>query len=44
MAERSKARVCGRSATGIEDSNPAGGMEVCVVIVVFCEVEVSARG
>ena len=34
MAERSKAWVCGRSPTGIAGSNPAGGMDVCVVCVV----------
>ena len=31
VAERSKARVCGRSLAGIVGSNPTGGMEVCVV-------------
>ena len=31
MAERSKARVCGRSLAGVAGSNPAGGMDVCVV-------------
>jgi hypothetical protein len=31
---RSKAWVCGRSLTGIVGSNPAGGMDVCVVFVV----------
>jgi hypothetical protein len=34
MAVRSKAWVCGRSLTGIVGSNPAGGMDVCVVFVV----------
>ena len=29
MAERSKARVYGRSPTGIAGSNPAGVMDVC---------------
>ena len=29
--ERSKARVCGHSLAGIAGSNPAGGMDVCVV-------------
>ena len=28
VAERSKARVCGLSLTGIAGSNPAGGMNV----------------
>ena len=31
VAERCKARVCGRSLAGITGSNPAGGMDVCVV-------------
>ena len=31
VAERSKARVCGRSLSGIAGSNPAGGMDI------FCE-------
>ena len=35
MAERSKVRVCGRSLVGlVAGSNPAGGMDVCVVCVV----------
>jgi hypothetical protein len=34
MAVRSKAWVCGRSLAGIVGSNPAGGMDVCVVFVV----------
>jgi hypothetical protein len=33
-AERSKAKVFDRSLAGIAVSNPAGGMEVCVVCVV----------
>jgi hypothetical protein len=33
VAERSKARVCGRSPAGIAGSNLAGGMDVCVVCV-----------
>ena len=32
MAERSKARVCGRLLAGIAGSNPAGSMDVCVVL------------
>ena len=39
MAERSKARVCGCSLAGITGSNPAGGMDVCVLC---CQVETSA--
>ena len=31
VAERSKARVCDRSLAGVAGSNPAGGMDVCVV-------------
>jgi hypothetical protein len=31
VAERSKMRVCGRSLDGVEGSNPARGMHVCVV-------------
>ena len=31
MAERSKARACGRSLAGVAGSNPVGGMDVCVV-------------
>ena len=44
MAERSKASVCSRSPAGIASSNPAGGMDVCVLCVVCCQVEVSATG
>ena len=31
LCERSKVRVCGRSHAEIAGSNPAGGMDVCVV-------------
>ena len=31
MAVRSKAWVCGRSFAGIVGSNPAGGMDVCLL-------------
>jgi len=41
VAARSKAWVSGRSLDGILDSNPAGGMDVCVVC---CQIEVSASG
>jgi hypothetical protein len=34
VAARSKAQVCGRPLTGIVGSNPAEGMDVCVVFVV----------
>ena len=33
MAERSKARVRGRSLAGVAGSNHAGGMDVCVLCV-----------
>ena len=33
VAERSKARLYGRSLAGITGSNPASGMDVCVVCV-----------
>ena len=42
MAERSKAWVCSRTPAGIAGSNPAGGMDVCVLCV--CQVEVFATG
>ena len=35
MAERSKARVYGRSLAGIASSNPAGGMDGCPLSVLF---------
>ena len=43
VAARSKTWVCGRSPAEIVGSNPAGGMDVFVVIVGFCSVEVSAK-
>jgi hypothetical protein len=42
MAVRSKTYVYGRSPTAIVGSNPTGGMGVCCVCVVCCQVEVSA--
>ena len=33
VAARSKALVCGLSLAGIAGSNPAGGMDVCVLLV-----------
>jgi hypothetical protein len=33
VAARSKAWVCGRSLAGIADSNPARGMDVCLLCV-----------
>ena len=35
-------KVCGRPPAEIVGSNPTGGMDVCLVSVVFCQVEVSA--
>jgi hypothetical protein len=34
-AERSNARVCGGSVAGVAGSNPARGMNVCVVCVLY---------
>jgi hypothetical protein len=31
VASRSKARVCGRSLAGIAGSNPASGMDECLL-------------
>ena len=31
LAERSKARVCGHSPAEIAGSNPAGGIDVCLL-------------
>ena len=42
VAARSKALVCGRSLAEIVGSNPTGGMDMSVVSVVCCQVEVSA--
>ena len=42
VAARSKAQVCGRSPAEIVGSNPTGDMDVSVVSVVCCQVEVSA--
>jgi len=42
IMSRSEAWVCGRSPAEIVGSNAAGGMDVCVVSVVCCQVEVSA--
>jgi hypothetical protein len=44
VSARSKAWVCGRSPAEIVGSNPAGGMDISVVRVVCCQVEVSATG
>jgi hypothetical protein len=44
VAARSNAWVFGSSLAGIAVSNPAGGMDVCLMRVVCCQVEVSASG
>jgi len=42
MAALSKAWVCDRLLAGIAGSNLTGGMDVCLVCVVCCQVEFSA--
>ena len=45
MAVRPKAWVCRRSLAGIVGSNPAGGINVYILLsVVRCQVEVSSSG
>jgi hypothetical protein len=44
VAERSKARVYGRSLAGVAGSNPPGGMDVCLLWLLCCQVEVYAKG
>jgi len=44
VAARSKAWVCGRSPSGIAGSNTPGAMDVSLVSVVCCQVEVYASG
>jgi hypothetical protein len=44
VTARSKTLVFGRSLAGIVGSNPAGGMDVCLLWVLLCQVEVSATG
>jgi hypothetical protein len=44
VAARSKAYFCGHSLVGIVGSNPAGGMDISLVSVACCQVEVSAMG
>jgi hypothetical protein len=41
---RSQAWVCGRALAGIVGSNPTGGMDVCLVQCLCCQVEVPATG
>jgi hypothetical protein len=44
VAARSKAWVCGRALAGVVVSNPTGGMDVCLVQCLCCQVEFSATG
>jgi len=41
---RSKVWVCGHSLVGIVGLNLDGAMDVCLLRVMFCQVEVSALG
>jgi hypothetical protein len=41
VAARSKAWVRGRSPAEIVGLNPAGGIDVCLLSVVCCQVEVT---
>jgi len=43
-AVRSRTWVCGRSLAGIVGSNTAEGMDVCLLSVLCCQVQVSALG
>jgi len=43
VAARSKAQVCGRLPAEIVGSNPAGGMDVCVFLV-LCAVRWRSLG
>jgi hypothetical protein len=44
VAARSKVWVCRHSLAGITGWNPAGGMDVSLLWVLCCQVEVSASG
>jgi hypothetical protein len=44
VAARSKAWVCGHSLAGIACSNPSVSMDISLVSVMCCQVEVSASG
>jgi hypothetical protein len=45
VAERSKAWVCSRSPAGIAGSNPAEGMDICLLwVLCVCQVEISGTG
>ena len=43
MAERLKARVCGRSLAGIAGLNPGRGVDVCVMCVVSKDKKAKCR-
>jgi hypothetical protein len=43
VASRSKAWVCGRWLAGIIGSNTVGDMDVCLLSVVCCQVQVPAK-
>jgi len=42
VTPRSRVWVCGRSLAGTAGSNPTGGIYICLVSFVCCQVEVSA--
>jgi hypothetical protein len=42
LAARSKAYICGRSPAEIVGSNPAAGMDICLLWVLCWQLEVSA--
>jgi len=44
VAVRSEAWVCGRSLAGIVGSNTAEGMDVCLLLVLCCHVQVFELG
>jgi hypothetical protein len=44
LAIRSKAWVCGLSVAGVTSAIPAGDMDICLVSVVCCQIEVAASG
>jgi len=43
MAARSQAWVYVQSLAGIAGSNPAGVIDICLVLLLCCQVEVSRR-
>jgi hypothetical protein len=44
VAARSKVWICGRSLAGIVGSDPAGGMDISLLRVLYCHVQVYASG